>query len=196
MGQCLSSAGEPKIGQSTSDVVLEILNRGGKIPSLNLLAAYLLIQLRMLLTLLQENTAESSSACCPPGLPGFFSTELFSRQPVPSQYHCKELLCPRDRTWQNLMRCPSAHFSNVGKSVWIAASSIPAAPDNLVSTADLLRTQCPPLICEAIQHFVGDYQVSQKKFTLGRSLLTIDGSSFQEDLLHNLLRTKAQWTQP
>jgi len=116
----------------------------------------------------------------PPRTPRFVSTDLFSRQPVPSLYHSKELLCPRGKTWQNFMRFPSACFSSLGKSFRLAASSISIAPDSLVSATGLLGTQCPPLICEAIRRFVGEDQMIQEKSTLGKSLLTVPNHLLHE----------------
>lgn len=159
VGQCLSCAGKPQIGQSTSAVVLQILKRGGKLPSLNLLAVHLLIGGRMLLSL-QENTAESSSICCPPGPPGLF----FLQSPAwISARNCSV-------SWAGPGRSSRGAHQPLFSTYKSSFEEQPPVFHPLQTMWCQLQT-CPALICEALQHFVGDYQFSQEKFTLGKSLL-------------------------
>jgi len=82
--------------------------------------------------------------------PRSFSAKLFSSWVAPSVYCCMGLFLPRCRTlhfpWLSLRRFPSAHFSSLLTSLWVAAqhSGISEASPSFVSSASLLIVQCVP----------------------------------------------------
>lgn len=93
--------GDPRTGQSASAGDLKIVSRGGQVPSLSPLAQLrgcwpccwrtLLNPLQLLvhhICVLQSCVLDSQSPAC-----------IIARND-----------CPRAKTWQNFLRCPSAHF--------------------------------------------------------------------------------------
>ena len=76
-----------------------------------------------------------------------FSAKLLFRSAVPNTYWCMGLCLPRHRTLcfslLNFMRCLSAHFSSLLRSLWMVAQpcSVSATPSGHVSSANFLRVQ-------------------------------------------------------
>ena len=120
---CLSCTGDRPKADTTPDKVSQVPRQEmERITSLELLAALLLIQLKMLLASFAArahcwlmfnllSTRNSRS----------FSAELLPRQSASSLYCCTGLFQPRCGTWHlflsNIMKYLSAHFSSLSRSL-------------------------------------------------------------------------------